>query len=99
MNSRYSSHLDIHLIRVISSIRRSPTSYARQCSAAGWWISFKNIFQAILLFYHYHVFVMYNAVKSMYKNSKTSMKVNGVGGRDFPVEVGVHQGSMLSTLS
>ena len=24
----------------------------------------------------------------MYKNAKTSVKVNGVGGRDFPVEVG-----------
>ena len=39
-----------------------------------------------------------NAVKSMYKNAKTSVKVNGVGGRDFPVEVGVHQGSVLSPL-
>ena len=26
------------------------------------------------------------------------MKVNGVRGRDFPVEVGVHQGSVLSPL-
>ena len=39
-----------------------------------------------------------NAVKSMYKNAKTSVKVNGVGGRDFPVEVGVHQGPVLSPL-
>ena len=39
-----------------------------------------------------------NAVKSMFKNAKTSVKVNGVGGRDFPVEVGVHQGSVLSPL-
>ena len=39
-----------------------------------------------------------NAVKSMYKNAKTSVKVNGVGGRDFPVEVGIHQGSVLSPL-
>ena len=37
-----------------------------------------------------------NTVKSM--NARTSVKVNGVGGRDFPVEVGVHQGSMLSPL-
>ena len=28
----------------------------------------------------------------MYKNAKTSVKFNRVGGRDFPVEVGVHQG-------
>ena len=28
-----------------------------------------------------------NAVKSMYKNAKTSVKINRVGGRDFPVEV------------
>ena len=27
-----------------------------------------------------------NAAKSMYKNAKTSVKVNGVGGRDYPVE-------------
>ena len=39
-----------------------------------------------------------NAVKSMYMNAKTSVKVNGVGGMDFPIEVGVHQGSMLSPL-
>ena len=39
-----------------------------------------------------------NAVKSMYKNAKTSVKVNRVGGGDFPVEVGVHQGSVLSLL-
>ena len=39
-----------------------------------------------------------NAVKSMYKNAKTSVKVNGVRGRDFAVEVGVHQGSVLSPL-
>ena len=39
-----------------------------------------------------------NAVKSMYMNAKTSVKVNGVGGRDLPVEVGVHQGSVLSPL-
>ena len=39
-----------------------------------------------------------NAVESMYKNAKTSVKVNGVGGRDYPIKVGVHQGSMLSPL-
>ena len=39
-----------------------------------------------------------NAEKSMYKNEKTSLKVNRVGGRDLPEEVGVHQGSVLSPL-
>ena len=38
------------------------------------------------------------AVKSMYKNVKMSVTVNEVGDRDFPVEVGVYQGSMLSPL-
>ena len=27
-----------------------------------------------------------NAVKSMYKNAKTSVKINGVRGKDIPVE-------------
>ena len=36
-----------------------------------------------------------NVIMSMYKNARASVKVNGVGGRDFPVEVGVHQGSVL----
>ena len=39
-----------------------------------------------------------NVIMSMYKNARASVKVNGVGGRDFPVEVGVHQGSVLSPL-
>ena len=34
----------------------------------------------------------------MYKTAKTSLKINGVGSRDFPVEVGVHQGAVLSPL-
>ena len=37
-----------------------------------------------------------NVIMSMYKNARASVKVNGVGGRDFPVERGVHQGSVLS---
>ena len=37
-----------------------------------------------------------NAVKFMFKNAKTSVKVNEVGGRNFLVEVEVHQGSVLS---
>ena len=32
-----------------------------------------------------------NVVKSIYKNAKTSVKVNGVGGRDFPVKVVVQE--------
>ena len=32
----------------------------------------------------------------MFKIAKTPVKVNAVEGRDFTVEVGVHQGSVLS---
>ena len=41
-----------------------------------------------------------NAVKSMYQNAETSVKVHGdgVAGRDFPVEVGVHEGYVQSPL-
>ena len=37
-------------------------------------------------------------VNAMYSNAKSSVRVNGKLGRDIPVNVGVHQGSVLSPL-
>ena len=39
-----------------------------------------------------------DTVNAMYFNAKSSVRVNGKFGRDIPVNVGVHQGSVLSPL-
>ena len=39
-----------------------------------------------------------NVVKAMYSNSRSQVRINNEFSEEFPIKVGVHQGSVLSPL-